>query len=163
MKFKASTPKQVSAMKLREGVTLLMLIQIKRVCGSCEATGNLFTGRNCRQVRSSSFWTGYVSGSSLQSDLYKKNKYKNCGLGLSVWMLCSLSSWLTSDVFIPAHSRSPVWQQGGSQSVHVEMENRRGDAGSIFSLRFLSCIAFSSSACFYAFLYRSITNFFPLS
>lgn len=54
-------------------------------------------------------------------------------------------------VFIPTYSRRPVCQQDGPQNVHVEMENRKGDAGSIFLLRFSSCIAFSSGAFFCAF------------
>lgn len=43
MKFKASKTKLV-ATKLRKGVMLLMLIQIKRVCVSCEATEKVLTG-----------------------------------------------------------------------------------------------------------------------
>lgn len=44
MKFKASATKQVSSKKLREGVTLLVLIEMKRIPGSCEAVGKVFAG-----------------------------------------------------------------------------------------------------------------------
>lgn len=60
---------------------------------------------------------------------------------------------------IPACSRRPVWQENGLQKVCMwRWKNRRGEAGSIFPLGFLSCIAFLSGVCL-CFLDSSITRF----
>lgn len=112
--------------------------------------------QRCLQDRN---WAGYISGSSFQSDLYKKKKkIKKLWAALVGAGRCAAYSLGC----IPACSRRPVWQENGLQKVCMwRWKNRRGEAGSIFPLGFLSCIAFLSGVCL-CFLDSSITRFnFP--
>ena len=50
-------------------------------------------------------WTGYVSGSSLQSDLFLEKKKKRLeDWARGCWMLCSLFPSLTSGICVPTYS-----------------------------------------------------------
>lgn len=142
--------KQVSATKLGEGVTLLVLIQIKRVCGSCGATGKCLQGRNCHQVRSSSYLNRLHLWSSLQSNLYKKNKV------IVVWACrcgcCAAYPLGWQMTFISLHRVEGLCDSRmGLKVCTWRWKTEEEMLGLYFPSRFSSSITFSSGACFCAF------------
>lgn len=115
-------------------------------------------------------WTGCVSGSSLQSDLYLKTKTKNqeknpqtCGWTHGSWTHRSLFPWLTSGGCISVHSGRPVSQQDELQQVCRWEWKVEGESLDLFFHQDFCPALLFQVVFFLCFLGRLITRFiFPL-